>query len=84
MFRLFKDSLLFTFLRQVFCKHKKKVCVSNIHRDLINDIYCYSVWKCERCGKIFLKDELEPTCNVVNFKLTHQHEDKGERKCLKK
>lgn len=66
------------FLKKLFCKHKNKICVSNIHGDLRNDMDCCSVWKCERCSKIFLKDELEPSCNIVNFKLPHQHEDKGE------
>ena len=59
------------FLKKLFCKHKQKTCVSNIYGDLRNDIDCCSVWKCERCGKIFLRDEIEPSCYIVNFKLTH-------------
>ena len=72
-------------LKKLFCKHKKKICVSNIYGDLRNELDCCSVWKCERCGKIFLRDELEPSCSVANFKLCCSienfkltHEDKGE------
>ena len=58
-------------LKRLFCRHKNKTCVTNIHGDLRNDMDCCSVWECQRCGKIFLKDELEPSCYIVNFKLPH-------------
>ena len=58
--------------KKLFCKHKKKTCITNIYGDVRNHMDCCSVWKCERCNKIFLSDELEPSCKVVNFTLTHQ------------
>ena len=64
--------------KKLFCKHKKKTCITNIYGDVRNHMNCCSVWKGERCNKIFLSDKLEPSCKVVNFTLTHQHEDKGE------
>lgn len=64
--------------KKLFCKHKEKFCVTNIHGDMINWIGCRSVWECKRCGKRFHSGKLEPSCSIVNFKLTHQHEDKGE------
>ena len=64
--------------KKLFCKHKKKTCITNIYGDIRNHTDCCSVWKCERCNKIFLSDELEPSCKVVNFTLTHQ-EDKEQK-----
>ena len=68
------------FLKRLFCKHKEKFCVTNIHGDWIIYLGCRSVWECKRCGKRFFSGKLDPSCDVVNFekKLTHQHEDKGE------
>lgn len=67
--------------KKLFCKHKEKFCVTNIHGDFINYLACRSVWECKECGKRFFSNKLEPSCDVVNFtikKLSHQHEDKGE------
>ena len=64
--------------KKLFCRHEHKTCITNIYGDMINDLMCRSVWKCERCDKSFFSDKVEPSCEVVNFTLTHQHEDKGE------
>lgn len=53
--------------KRLFCKHNEKVCITNIYGDLINDWNCRSVWECKKCGKMFRSDELEESCDVVNF-----------------
>ena len=53
--------------KQLFCEHRDKKCITNIHGDLINLLECRSVWECNKCGKIFNHKELEPTCSIVNF-----------------
>lgn len=56
-----------SFLKRLFCKHKEKVCITNIYGAVILDYNCRSIWKCKNCGKMFKSDELEESCDVVNF-----------------
>lgn len=59
-------------LRQLFCLHKHKECITNIYGDMVNllstkhKIY-RSVWKCKDCGKIFYESSLCNSCKVSNW-----------------
>ena len=53
--------------KHLFCEHRDKKCITNIHGDLINLLECRSVWECSKCGRRFNHEELDPTCNIVNF-----------------
>lgn len=55
--------------KRLFCKHKTMTCITNIYGDCINYYGCRSIWECKRCGKRFRSDKLEPSCEVINFKL---------------
>ena len=51
-----------------FCSHKRIRCVTNLYGDIRNDFNCCSIWECEKCGKVFLSDNICEDCKVVNFK----------------
>lgn len=56
-------------LKKIFCRHKEKVCVTNIYGDLINDYNARSIWECTRCKRLFRSYSLEPSCDIINFNL---------------
>lgn len=53
--------------KKLFCRHKNQICITNIYGNLINHMNCRSVWQCERCGKYFYNNKLEPRCETINF-----------------
>lgn len=56
-------------IKRLFCKHKRIYCATNIHGDMRNDFDACSVWVCDKCGKIFLSDDLSQNCEFINFTL---------------
>ena len=54
--------------KRLFCKHKEKICVTNIYGDFINYLNCRSVWECKNCGKRFRSGQLNKDCEYVNFR----------------
>lgn len=63
------------FFKKLFCPHKEKVCITNLHGDVVNlmstkkHIY-RSVWRCSRCGKCFYSEKLDPDCVTSNWYVT--------------
>ena len=60
----------------MFCKHQKQECLTNFHGDMINLVSTRkeihrSAWKCKNCGKIILNGDLEPSCEVINYKFIY-------------
>lgn len=62
------------FIKSLFCLHKNKECITNLHGDIVNlmsnkkHIY-RSVWRCTKCGKCFYSSKLDPECNTINWYL---------------
>lgn len=59
---------MFNLFKRLFCKHKEKTCITNIHGDWINIYNCRSIWKCKKCKKLIKSNELVKDCKFVNFK----------------
>ena len=57
----------YSIFKRPLCKHEEQYCVTNIYGDMINSLDCRSVWECQKCGKRFRKDILDPNCTIVNF-----------------
>ena len=54
-------------MKQLFCRHKNKICITNIYGDCINIFGCRSIWKCVKCNKRFRSDKLNEDCKIINF-----------------
>lgn len=44
--------------KMIFCRHKTEEFIRNIYGDEVNRMGGRSLWKCKRCGKYIVKDEL--------------------------
>jgi hypothetical protein len=47
-----------SWLKRLFCKHYKQTFIRNIYGDEINHLNARSVWKCDKCGKYILDQNL--------------------------
>ena len=60
-------------LKQLFCKHENKTCLTNCYGDYIDIASGYkfptirSIWKCKDCGKIIKSQYLVKDCSVINW-----------------
>ena len=62
-------------IKQLFCNHTSQRCLTNIDSEYVDKLYNgdksnkYSIWICERCGKIIKKpiNEKLSTFNWINI-----------------
>ena len=70
-------------LKTIFCNHTSQRCLTSFNNDYIDNIYSnnhrnskYSVWRCERCGKIIKKRIIEApsSFNWINITIKNNED----------
>ena len=69
-------------IKQIFCNHTSQHCLTNFDNSYIDTIFegkktpGYSLWRCERCGKILKKkaEEAPSTFNWINLRVKESQE----------
>ena len=79
---MFTDLKIINLLKSLFCLHKNKECITNLHGDVVNMVstkrHIYrSVWRCTRCGKCFYSEHLDPDCVTVNWYMKRKEVDEN-------
>ena len=55
-------------IKQLFCKHSDKECITNLYGDYIHYYNCRSIHRCKHCGKEIKGKQLNKGCKIINFK----------------
>ena len=66
------------FIKQLFCNHTSQHCINSFGNEYINNLSNnkpkFSLWVCERCGKIIRKKikEQPSTFNWLNIRIKNE------------